>query len=272
MPTTPEYEIYAIRYADQGDDLLPAGSLMLSADHDQMIPGMAYYVYVIQGNGKTIAVDTGYAPALQDRLNSRMFFSGPDGMRKLGYDPATISDLIITHAHYDHVGCLDEFTNATFHIDTEMMPIVEGTDPCHWFFRQGYGKRDCATIRRFKAEGRLVEHANVSVPWAGIELIHIGGHCRGQMAIRVNTRRGPIVLASDAAHLYQEWEEERPFGVFYDMKAMLDGYKTLSDLSGGKRVNMIAGHDVEVMRMFPAVSKALEGVAVALHADATLPG
>ena len=267
MSATPEYEVYAIRYADQGDALVSAGSLMLSASHEQMIPGMAYYVYVIQGNGKTIAVDTGYAPALTDRLNSRLFFSGPDGMRKLGLDPTKMSDLIITHAHYDHVGNLGEFTGATFHIDTEMMPIVEGTDPCHPFFRQGYGKRDCATIRRFKAEGRLVEHANVSVPWPGIELIHIGGHCRGQMVIRVNTQRGPVVLASDAAHLYQEWEEEQPFGVFYDMKAMLDGYRTLSDLSGCRREFMIAGHDVAVMNMFPAPAKELEGDVVALHAD-----
>ncbi len=160
---------------------------------------------------------------------------------------------------------LGEFTNTTFHIDTEMMPIVEGTDPCHPFFRQGYGKRDCATIRRFKAEGRLVEHANVSVPWQGIELVHIGGHCRGQMAIRVNTKRGPIVLASDAAHLYQEWEEEKPFGVFYDMRAMLEGYQTLTRLSGGKRTEMIAGHDSAVMSMFPAPAEELKGQAVSLH-------
>lgn len=264
---TPEYEVYAIRYADQGDGLVSAGSLMLSADHAQMIPGMAYYVYLIHGGGRTIAVDTGYAPVLAERVHSRLFFSGPDGLRKLGHDPARISDLIITHAHYDHVGNLEDFTNATFHIDTEMMPIVEGTDPCHWFFRQGYGKRDCATIRRFKAEGRLVEHANVAVPWPGIELIHIGGHCRGQMVIRVRTRRGPIVLASDAAHLYQEWEEERPFGVFYDMKAMLDGYQTLRHLSGGRRADMIAGHDVAVMDMFPAPARELAGAVVALHAD-----
>ena len=264
---TPEYQVYAIRYADQGPDPVSAGSLMLSADHDQMIPGMAYYVYLIAGGGRTIAVDTGFAPVLTERLGSRLFFSGPDGMRKLGHDPAQISDLIITHAHYDHVGNLEEFTNATFHIDAEMMPIVEGTDPCHWFFRQGYGKRDCATIRRFKAEGRLVEHAAFAQPWPGIELFHIGGHCRGQMAIRVNTRRGPIVLASDAAHLYQEWEEERPFGVFYDMKAMLEGYQTLRRLSGGKRTEMIAGHDVAVMSMFPAPGKELEGEVVALHAD-----
>jgi len=263
----PEYEVYAIRYADQGDAPVAAGSQMLSAPHDQMIPGMAYYVYLIHGGGRAIAVDTGYAPVLADRLDSRLFFPGPDGLRKLGFDPVTISDLIITHAHYDHVGNLDDFTNATFHIDTEMMPIVEGTDPCHPFFRQGYGKRDCATIRRLKADGRLVEHANVSVPWPGIELVHIGGHCRGQMVIRVNTRRGPIVLASDAAHLYQEWEEERPFGVFYDMKAMLDGYKTLTHLSGGGRTEMIAGHDVAVMTMFPAPAKEVEGDVVALHAD-----
>lgn len=265
MSATPEYEVYAIRYADQGDGLVSAGSLMLSADNDQMIRGMDYYVYLIEGNGMTIAVDTGYAPVLAERVHSRLFFSGPDGLRRLGRDPATISDLIITHAHYDHVGNLEAFTDATFHIDTEMMPIVEGTDPCHPFFRQGYGKRDCATIRGFKAEGRLVEHPNVSVPWPGIELIHIGGHCRGQMAIRVNTKRGPIVLASDAAHLYQEWEEEKPFGVFYDMRAMLEGYRTLSRLSGGSRTEMIAGHDSAVMQMFPAPAKEHEGAIVSLH-------
>ncbi len=262
----PEYEVYAIRYADQGNDPVAAGSMMLSAPHDQMVPGLSYYLYVIEGGGRTIVVDTGFAPVLTERLGSRLFFSGPDGVRRLGHDPAQISDLIITHAHYDHVGNLEDFTGATFHIDTEMMPIVEGTDPCHWFFRQGYGKRDCANIRRYKAEGRLVEHANVSVPWPGIELIHIGGHCRGQMVIRVNTRRGPIVLASDAVHLYQEWEEERPFSVFYDMKAMLDGYGTLRQLSGGSRTEMIAGHDVAVMSMFPAPATELQGEVVALHA------
>ena len=265
MSATPEYEVYAIRYADQGDGLVSAGSLMLSAENDQMIPGMAYYVYLIEGNGMSIAVDTGFAPVLTERLGSRLHFSGPDGLRRLGRDPAAISDLIITHAHYDHVGCLEDFTSATFHIDTEMMPIVEGTDPCHPFFRQGYGKRDCATIRRLKADGRLVEHTNVSIPWPGIELIHIGGHCRGQMVIRVNTKRGPIVLASDAAHLYQEWEEEKPFGVFYDMPAMLEGYRTLTNLSGGSRTEMIAGHDAAVMAMFPAPAKEHEEAIVSLH-------
>ena len=271
MPGTPEYEVYAIRYADQGDGLVSAASLMLSADEAQMIPGMAFYVYMIEGNGMTIAVDTGYAPVLAERVHSRLFFPGPDGCRRLGRDPAAISDLIITHAHYDHVGNLDEFTNATFHIDLEMMPIVEGTDPCHPFFRQGYGKRDCATIRGLKAEGRLVEHGNVSVPWPGIELIHIGGHCRGQMVVRVNTKRGPVVLASDAAHLYQEWEEERPFGVFYDMGAMLEGYRTLTQLSGGKRTEMIAGHDAAIMDMFPAAAKEFEGDIVALHEAPLVP-
>ena len=262
---TPQYEVYALRYADQGEDMVSAASLMLSADEDQMIPGMAYYVYLIEGNGRTIAVDTGFAPVLAERLGSRLHFSGPDGLRRLGRDPAAISDLIITHAHYDHVGCLDAFPSAAFHIDAEMMPIVEGTDPCHRFFRQGYGKRDCATIRRLKADGRLVEHANVSVPWPGIELIHIGGHCRGQMAIRVNTKRGPVVLASDAAHLYQEWEEEKPFGVFYDMAAMLAGYRTLTRLSGGRRTEMIAGHDAAVMAMFPAAAREHKGAIVSLH-------
>ena len=261
----PNYEVYALLYGDQGPDLVPATNFMLSADATQMVRQLAYYVWVIKGAGKTIMVDTGFAPALEERLGSRLFFSGPDGLRRLGHDPASISDVIVTHAHYDHTGNLDDFPQATFHIDAEMMPIVEGTDPCHPFLRQGYGKRDCATIVRFKAEGRLIEHDRVSVPWPGIELIHIGGHCRGQMAIKVQTARGPIVLASDAAHLYQEWEEEKPFDVFYDMADMLEGYKTLRRLSGGSRTEMIPGHDYAVMDLFQAPAPELQGQAVALH-------
>ena len=263
----PEYEVYALRYGDQGVDFVPAGQLMLSAPDDQMVPAMAYYVWVIRGDGRTIMVDTGFAPALTERLGSRLHFSGPDGLRRLGGDPATVSDLIVTHAHYDHTGNLDAFPQAVLHIDAEMMPIVDGSDPCHWFFRQGYGKRDCASILRAKAQSRLVEHGHVSRPWPGIELIHIGGHCRGQMAVQVNTRRGPIVLASDAVHLYQEWEEERPFGVFYNMRDMLAGYTTLKHLSGGNRAGMIPGHDAAVMTMFPAPAPELVGEAVALHED-----
>ena len=139
-----------------------------------MIPSMAYYTWLIRGAGGDIAVDTGFAPVLAERLGSRLHFSGPEGLRRLGANPDTISDVIITHAHYDHVGNLDAFAQATFHIDAEMMPVVDGTDPAHWIFQQGYGKRDCATILRLKAEERLIEHARVSRPWPGIDLIHIG--------------------------------------------------------------------------------------------------
>ncbi len=67
----------------------------------------------------------------------------------------------------------------------------------------------------------------------------------------------------------QEWEEERPFSVFYDMPAMLEGYRTLSRLSGGSRTEVIAGHDAAVMDMFPAPAKEHKNVYVSLH-EATL--
>ncbi len=69
----------------------------------------------------------------------------------------------------------------------------------------------------------------------GIEFLLVGGHARGQAVLRVHTARGWVILASDAVHVFEETDEERPFAIFYDLPGMLEGYRRINRLAGYAR-------------------------------------
>jgi glyoxylase-like metal-dependent hydrolase (beta-lactamase superfamily II) len=98
-----------------------------------------------------------------------------------------------------------------------------------------------------------------------VSLHHIGGHTPGLQSVRVHTRRGWVVLASDAAHYYEHMEAGRCFPTIFNLGDVLEGYDTLRRLADSPR-HVVPGHDPLVMARYPAVSKALEGVAVRLDA------
>lgn len=50
---------------------------------------------------------------------------------------------------------------------------------------------------------------------------------KGLQAVRVHTRVGWIVIASDASHLYANMNEMRPFPIVFDVGRMLEGYRRL---------------------------------------------
>jgi glyoxylase-like metal-dependent hydrolase (beta-lactamase superfamily II) len=97
----------------------------------------------------------------------------------------------------------------------------------------------------------------------GVSLHLIGGHTMGMQAVRVKTRRGWVVLASDASHFYANMEETRPFPIVYSVADMVDGYRKLRALADSP-AHLIPGHDPMVMERYPAPSKALEGIVVRL--------
>ena len=73
----------------------------------------------------------------------------------------------------------------------------------------------------------------------------LGGHARGQAVLRVHTARGWVILASDAVHVFEETDEERPFAIFYDLPGMLEGYRRINRLAGSRDL-IVPGHDARV--------------------------
>jgi glyoxylase-like metal-dependent hydrolase (beta-lactamase superfamily II) len=78
--------------------------------------------------------------------------------------------------------------------------------------------------------------------------------------------RGWLVLASDASHFYEHFENDRCFPVVVDVAATLEGYRKLRRLAESP-AHIIPGHDPLVMQRYPAAGKELEGIAVRLDLE-----
>lgn len=100
----------------------------------------------------------------------------------------------------------------------------------------------------------------------GISVHWVGGHTDGLQVVRVKTRRGWVVLASDASHFYANMDLQRPFPVVYNVGDMLEGYRTLDALADS-HAHVIPGHDPDVLKRYPAAAPGLDGWVVRLDAD-----
>jgi hypothetical protein len=85
----------------------------------------------------------------------------------------------------------------------------------------------------------------------------------GLQVVRVATRRGALVLASDASHLYANMEEVRPFPIVWSVADMVEGYARLRSLAQSPG-HVIPGHDPLVLERYPAPGRELRGIAARL--------
>ena len=74
------------------------------------------------------------------------------------------------------------------------------------------------------------------------------------------TDNGPVVVAADAAHFYENYEMRKPFFITVDAEATLRTYDKLTELAGGIKENVIPGHDPLVLKRYPALSSETQGI------------
>jgi glyoxylase-like metal-dependent hydrolase (beta-lactamase superfamily II) len=114
--------------------------------------------------------------------------------------------------------------------------------------------------------GRVAFHDGNDEIAPGISVHRIGGHSKGLQCVRVKTRRGYVVVASDTTHLYAHIEQGRIFPTTYNLGDVLEGYNTLKKLATSM-AHVVPGHDPLVLERYPAVSSDLKDWVVRLDAD-----
>ena len=257
------WEVHAIKYARlsrRSPDNFIGGDA-----HDTEMP-LFYYVWTLSNGERTILVDTGFNEAMAKKRGRQIIKPVAEGVRALGIDPDKVEDVIVTHMHYDHAGNLPLFPRARYHLQDREMEFATGRCMCHDMMRHGYEADDVTHLVRCVFDQRVEFHDGSSELAPGVELHHIGGHTKGLQSVRVRTRRGWVVLASDASHFYAHMEQDRAFPIVYNVGDMLEGFKTLRRLATSPQ-HIVPGHDPLVMDRYPAANEKTKDWIVRLDVD-----
>jgi len=267
MSATDIYEVYAIRYAHNAA-ARTVTNFVGGDSHDVPMP-LDYFVWLLKGPRRTFVIDTGFDQEMANKRKREFLRSPGEGLKILGIDPSSIEDVIITHMHYDHAGNHDLFPKAKFHLQDTEMSYCTGRCMCHHGLRHPFEVDDVLAMVRKIFDERVHFHDGAKEISPGISVHLVGGHSKGLQVVRVWTRRGWLVIASDASHFYAHMEQGRVFPVTYSIGDTLEGYNTLRSLVDDP-INIIPGHDPIVLTRYPAAAPGLEGIIVRLDADPKL--
>ena len=257
---TARYEVYAIKYAHHERR---ASQNFLDGDpHDGPMP-LDYFVWLVRGAGRQIVIDTGFSAAVAARRGRNHLRCPTEGLRSLGCDSLSVKDVVITHLHYDHIGNFELFPAAQFHLQDREMGYATGRHMAKPEHGGAYDVEDVVGMVRRVYAGRVSFHDGDAELYPGVSVHLIGGHTMGLQAVRVSTRRGWLVLASDASHFYANMEQTRPFPIVWSVPDMVAGYRRLRELAESP-AHIIPGHDPLVLERYPAPSTELKGIVARL--------
>lgn len=254
------YEVLAVKYAERNNRTRSESFICDPPDpfHDQP-HALDYYVWVIRNKARTLLVDTGYDTKEAQRRQRPIQLDPADALADIGIKPEAIDACIVTHLHYDHAGGLDAFENARLHLQEAEMAYATGVcmcDPAH----RGLFTADhvCTMVKRVYS-GKVTFHDGDGEAAPGITVHRISGHTQGLQAVRVMTENGPLVLASDASHYYENFMERKLFPAVIDTQAMAKGFERLVALADGDASRVVPGHDPLVRSYFEQVFPGSKG-------------
>jgi glyoxylase-like metal-dependent hydrolase (beta-lactamase superfamily II) len=245
------YEVVLVRYGTRtttrGDVFL---NYHLYQEADKPIE-MDYFFWVVRNAQQTVLVDTGFSAAGGSKRARTSTLEPAAAYRALGIDPADGPEIVVTHAHYDHIGNLDLFPDSRIALAQREYDFWTGPHARHVQFRHSVEEAELKYLTAAYRAGRVATFDDRWSPAPGVEVIRVGGHTPGQSVVLVQTSDGPVLLASDAVHYYEEYEREMPFTSAADLIDMYASFDYVRDLiERGSVRHLVSGHDPDTLARF----------------------
>ena len=247
----PDYSIQAIRYASAPD--IDVANLVMGAPREKKIT-IAMVVWLIRGGGRNILFDSGYhRDTFLKEFSSTDYIRPDEAVKLAGIRPEQVTDIVISHAHWDHLGGIDLFPKATIWIQKEEFCYYAGEAWQSGGNHGGIDPVDVQVLVKLNTEGRvrLIDGDNVEI-FPGIRAYTGGHHTYASQYLRVDGNP-PFVLASDNVYLYRNLAEHRASATFTeaDQAANIQNQARMIQLAGGSPDRVIPGHDAAQFEKFP---------------------
>jgi glyoxylase-like metal-dependent hydrolase (beta-lactamase superfamily II) len=251
------YEVYAVRFTSMSKPSPIAAWADKGPEKDSV--NIDFMVWLIKGkNGKNILLDAGFAGGIEDAKEFGIInYMRPDSMLlKTGVKPGDITDIIISHPHWDHIDGIDLFPNAQIWMQKEDFNYFVGTAWQKNGNHGGFNKQDVIKLMDANLAGRLtlVDGDNKEI-MPGITVYTGSKHTYNSQYVLVNTGTKKIVLASDNIWVYYSLDHLTPASVggTLDPAGYVKAMQRMKTLASDKKY-IIPGHDAKIFSIFPLVS------------------
>jgi glyoxylase-like metal-dependent hydrolase (beta-lactamase superfamily II) len=260
MSDLPNYEVYAIRYATRASKR--SDNFVGGDPHDGPMP-LDYFVWAAVGPDRNYVIDTGFTAEIAAKRKRDYLRCPIESLKLVGLDPREITDVILTHLHYDHVGNFDKLPAANFHLQETELHYAVGRYMRYKKLQHSYEIEDVVGMVRANYDGRVNFYNGEAELSPGITIHPAPGHSAGLQFVRVHTKRGWVVLATDVTHFYENMDAYKPYVTAFHIGQMLEGFDKLRAAAPSPH-HIIPGHDPLVMQRYKAPRADLDGIVVRL--------
>ena len=243
----PVYEVYAIEYAKFAG--FPASALILGADSTRKFD-LSMMVWLIKGEGRVILVDAGfYRKEFLDSWKVTDYRKPSDAVKAFGVKPEDVTDIIISHMHWDHADGADLFPNAKVWVQkTEYQFYLDPKNQQ----KTGVFPSDVQMFGEIAKAARLkLVNGDAQMVASGVTAYIGGRHTKESQYVSVVTRSGVVVLASDNVYTYENIDHHRPIAATWDTVSNLAAQDRMVRMA--KAGLVVPGHDPRVFARFTKV-------------------
>jgi glyoxylase-like metal-dependent hydrolase (beta-lactamase superfamily II) len=265
------WDVYVMEFARSKDQ--PWVDL-ISGMYNDGVMDLPFSFILAQRAERNVLVDTGFMQEEHGSSFSRKFgipswISPLRMLGELGIAPGAITDIFVTHAHFDHMGSIAEFPNA--HIYIQKSELLSWYEAIALPRRFGHLTAIIDPDNLRTALEASIEHRVTLVDGdkdnvlPGIHARLGSGHTIGQQFIVIDTAAGRRVISGDCVYSRRQFTGHAGDGVYVPLNnavgSVWEQLKTIDkmhDALGGELNKLVILHDIERWKGHPVV-KEVEG-------------